>query len=212
MGKYSKKEALSIIVKCAKNYKEHLAGKALLIVAEKIDAENPKPISCTELTFDASNFMHLTGVVTNLKAKDFFHKCLDGKLKFEDFDFSADNTTQLKLEVLTSIINKNLSARMIGDYCSKRLKLQTQKLAGGDKCCIGFITSSPSERYVPNTILKEDIRQCSENLARVIAVFRKVRSDEYYTELTYKAKNIDLGSIKLPVEYSYLPHVNLETS
>lgn len=53
---------------------------------------------------------------------------------------------------------KNLSADTIGDYATLSPKLYTDKLAGSTKACMGFIKTSNSSRYVPNTILKEDTR------------------------------------------------------
>ena len=93
---------------------------------------------------------------------------------------------------------------MIGEYNSSKPRLYTERLADGASACVGFVTDSISRLYVPNTILKEDIRDNVIDYVRVIAVYRKRIADRKYEELTYKAKKIDLSKIKYPDIYSYL--------
>lgn len=213
MGNITKEMAISIVVSCAKQYKENLAGKSLLFVCQDKDEK----VSCMEFTFDASNFMHLTGLkpmgyiddnsdetIKRIRAKDFYKKCLNHKLSVRDFEFSPDGTTPLKLEVLPSIINKNLSANMIGDYNSSNPKLYTQKLVGNVNACMGFVEDEHTFRYVPNTVLKIDMRDYVTNSARVLAVFRKMRDTDKYYECTYVAKGVSTKEIKYPSEYAYL--------
>lgn len=245
---YTKQQAISIVTTCAKKYQENLVDKSLLFLC----MNKHKNLSSIEFTFDASNFLHLTGLklktVTakdgskhKLSALEFYNKCLDNKLSVKDFDFSADGTTELKLDVLPLVINKWLSADTIGDFNSQTPQLYTEKLAGGVKACIGFVLSYPQTaptnnskgnlqtdisvdttteiasdgssvnseseshaRYVPNTVLKVDIRDYITNPTRVIAVFRKCRKDTVYSELTYTAKKIDWETIKFPKELDYL--------
>lgn len=209
---YTKEQAITIVSTCAKSYQENLVDRSLLFVC----MDKHKRISCVEFTFDVSNFLHLTGLKLKnaidsngkeykLSATDFYHKCLNKKLSVREFDFAPDGTTSLKLDVLPLVINKNLSAGMIGDYNSMNPRLYTEKLVGGVKACVGFVLTAPSGRYVPNTVLKVDIRDYVTNTARVIAVFRKIKADELYAELTYKAKNVDWSSVQYPKEFAYLP-------
>lgn len=209
---YTKEQAIAIVSSCAKSYQENLVDRSLLFVC----LDKHKRTSCIEFTFDVSNFLHLTGLKLKnaidadgneykLNAIDFYHKCLDKKLSVQEFDFSPDGTTSLKLDVLPFVMNKSLSAGMIGDYNSINPRLYTEKLVGGIKACVGFVVTAPSGRYVPNTVLKVDIRDYATNTARVIAVFRKGKNDDIYSELTYKAKKVDWQSVKYPEEFSYLP-------
>lgn len=258
---YTKQQAISIVTSCAKKYQDNLVDKSLLFLC----INKHKNLSCIEFTFDASNFLHLTGLKlrptadkdgTKRKpsALEFYNKCLDNKLSVKDFDFAADGTTELKLDVLPLVINKWLSADTIGDFNSPTPQLYTEKLAGGVKACIGFVlTDSQNEvtnistsnssndsdsssndnsledssessshgssldseseskaRYVPNTVLKVDIRDYITNPTRVIAVFRKCRKDAAYSELTYTAKKIDWETIKFPAELEYLKTLIIE--
>ena len=209
MRKYTKEEAISIVASCAKKYRDELAGRSLLFVC----MDKHKHISCIEFTFDASNYLHLTGLklkdtvdtngqIIKLSATDFYRKCLTHRLRADEFDFAEDGTTMLKLDVLPYVMNKSLSAGMIGDYNSANPKLYTEKLVGSVKACVGFVSSN--QRYVPNTVLQVDIRDYTSNTVRVIAVFRKLRGSETYEELTYKAKKVEWEKIDFPEEFAYL--------
>lgn len=102
---------------------------SLLLVCRK----KPEYIYALELTFDASNFQHLTGLQTNhsrISPTDFFERCITRRLKEDDLSFATDGTTPLKLQVLPMLLVKNLSANMVGDYNGRNPKLITDKLAG----------------------------------------------------------------------------------
>ena len=202
MKSFTKEKALSIILNCAKAYKEHLDGKNLLFIL----SDKHLNTSFFEVSFYAFNFLHLTGVklTKDIKAIDFYENCLNRKLSINDFELADDGTTQLKLSVLPSIVNRNVSANMVGDYGGSNPKLYTEKLAGGSKACIGFINSEMIQKFVPNTVLNVDIRNLSKSYLRIIATYRKNHNDEKYTELVYKAKNIDWTKITYPPEYSYI--------
>ncbi len=205
VSKLKKEDAISIVTSCAEKYKNELVNRTLLFVCQ----DKHSRITLIEFTFDASNFMHLTGLKfskhdAEKSPTDFFNKCVEHRLSKKDFDFAEDGTSQLKLSVLPMVINKSLSAKMIGDYNSYNPKLITDKLVGGEKACIGFVTTGNKKRYIPNTLLKGDIRNYVSKTARVIAIFRKYKSENLYTEITYKASKVDLKEINLPKDFAYL--------
>lgn len=209
MGQYSKEEAIAIVVKCAEQYRDNLVKKNLLFICQ----DKHKEIHTIEFSFDASNFLHLTGLKIKkrkgqdkpISAKAFYERCLAHKLSSDDFEFAQDGTTQLKLDILPRLISKNLSATMIGDYNSRNPKLVTDKLAGNTLACMGFVSTKPSGRFVPNTVLRMDIRNYVRNQSRVIAVYRKPTDSKKYEEITYLAKKVDWENIIFPDEYNYLP-------
>ena len=213
MGQYTKAQAISIVVACAEQYRENLANRNLLFICQ----DKHKRITAIEFSFDASNFLHLTGLKVKkhkyngkdmddaISAKDFYEKCLAHRLSVSDFEFAKDGTTQLKLEVLPRLISKNLSATMIGDYNSRNPKLVTDKMAGNTVACMGFVPTGPANRFVPNTVLKVDIRDYISNQVRVIAVYRKSMDDPKYEEATYYAKKVDWEAVTYPQPYEYLP-------
>lgn len=201
MQSYTKEQALKIIVECARKYKENLLNQQLLFIC----SDKHKKIYTLEVSFDASNFLHLTGVKTkNISPLDFFNRCIDSRLSVDDFEMADDSTTNLKLAVLPSLMKPNLSANTIGDYSGARANLYTEKLAGSVKACMGFVTTEPSGRYVPNTVLNIDIRDYIKKPLRILATFRKQKNNNLYSELVYKAKNVELSKIKLPEELLYI--------
>ena len=120
--KYTKAEAIGIVVRCAQTYKQELDGKNLLFIC----TDKHKKTIPIELSFYGNNYLHLTGlkapksengdIAVELFANDFYQKCLDHKLSQTDFDFAEDGTTHMKLDVLPTVISKNLQA-----YTQKRL-------------------------------------------------------------------------------------------
>lgn len=213
MKKYSKAEAIKIVVSCAQAYSTELLNRSLLFVCQ----DKHKHISFIEFFFYDRNFLHLTGLKLKKKATeeagggdmqsagDFFANCLAHRISPEDFEFAPDGTTALKLGILPFLVTKNLSANIVGNFSSLRPKLYTEKLAGGNKGCMGFCIDAITSNYVPNTVLNEDIRDNVDEWARVIAVYRKENSQEKYTEITYLAKKVDWDSIIFPERYSDLP-------
>lgn len=200
---YTKESAIRVVTDCAKKYRDELEGKTLLFIC----MDKQSPISVFEFAFFKRNYLHLTGLKIRKNgnmsteertsaAVDFYKKCLAHKLSPSDFEFAEDGTTPLKLDVLPSVLNKNLSAKMIGNADMLRPRLQTERLAGNVTACVGFVRDSAGGLYVPNTVLKDDLRNNVVRCVRVVAVYRKNLFDEKYSELTYVAKNVDLATIK----------------
>ncbi|MCD7744542.1 MAG: PBECR4 domain-containing protein [Lachnospiraceae bacterium] len=211
---YTKKDAVRIVVNCAELYRDELNNRNLLFVC----LDKHKRISYIEVSFHDYSYMHLTGLrpvkkqsgedlndMEQLTADMFYDLCLNHKLSPDDFEFSDKGTTPLKLEVLPMIMNKNLAANMVGDFNSLRPKLYTEKLAGGTKACVGFVKDKKNGEYIPNTVLKEDLRSNVSDYVRVIATYRKNINDRNYSEIVYAAKKVDWTKIRFSEEYSYLP-------
>lgn len=165
----------------AKKYRDELEGKTLLFIC----MDKQSPISVFEFAFFKRNYLHLTGLKIRKNgnmgpeertsaAVDFYEKCLAHKLSPSDFEFAEDGTTPLKLDVLPSVLNKNLSAKMIGNADMLRPRLQTERLAGNVTACIGFVRDSAGGLYVPNTVLKDDLRN---------NVVEGLQGDEYFNAL-----------------------------
>ena len=142
--------------------------------------------------------------LSGINARHFFNLCYDKRLTEADFDFSADGTTEMKMRVLPSLMKKNLSAKMLGDYNMSQPKLYTDKIAGSLSACMGFVRDGGEGRFVPNTVLEGDIRTKVKAADRIIATYRKSRSEEQYSEIVFTAKKVEWEKIVLPDEYSYL--------
>ena len=220
----TKKEALAVVFSCADEYKENLVDHSLLFLCQ----DKHKNTYCVEVTFDISNFQHLTGFKTvrmdsessehdssdenvaqktgkkKITAAHFFELCIDRRLSENDFEFAENGTTPLKMKVLPSVVKKSLSANMIGFYNGLQPRLYTERIAGSVKACVGFVRDEDDGRYVPNTVLEGDIRQKVTRPDRILVTYRKKSDTAEYSEIVYAAKKVDWKTIKVPKEYPYL--------
>lgn len=183
---------VNTLISCSKLYKENLLNKNLLFIV----SDKHSRVGEFEVSFFDRNFLHLTGVRYKGSASRFFYSCLERKLSERDLIIPDNGTTKLKLEVLPSLLNKNLSANMTGAFNGNRVNLYTEKLVGGTKACVGFLIDEESGVYVPNTILKEDIRKNVSPCQQILATFRKNFNDEIYEELVHKSKNAKWEKMK----------------
>jgi hypothetical protein len=191
----TKKEAISIISRCATLYAFNLCDRQLAFVYR--DSNNRAKF--VEVIFRSNNFMHFTGIDTKKhnKANAFYRDALDKRLKESDIQFKNNHTTELKLQILHSIMNIPFSARMIGDYTGAHLDLYTEKVAGTTTACLGLILHK--NEYIPNTILKEDIRNIiPKPPGKIFAIFRKSIRQNLYAELTFRSGSIDITKKCLP--------------
>lgn len=202
-----KTDALRIIIECACYYKSNYEKKNLLLVCANSGLNK---ITTIEVSFEGKNFLHLTGVKfpkgNRMSAADFYTAALAKRLSLDSFELATDGTTEMKLRVLPMILkSKSLAASMVGDYNNRKPMLFTERLAGGEKGCIGFVFDKSLKNYFPNTVLNEDIRNNINNCQRVILAYSKAMPDKIYKERVYQAKKIDWTKIKLPDGFEYLP-------
>ena len=124
----TKKQAIAIITKCAKQYQQYLEHNQVVFVYR--DEYNHS--HHTVVKFHSHNFLHFTGVVprTGLNANGFYRASLNSRLSEKDFSFKNNHTTELKLQVLSTIMSIDTKARMIGNYIGPNLELYTEKVTG----------------------------------------------------------------------------------
>lgn len=191
----TKQQAIQIIVKCAKQYHMYLENYQLAFVYR--DGNNHS--NYVEVQFRPYNFLHFTGVTprNGLNANDFYRYALNNRISERDFSFKDSHTTELKLQILDVIMNIDSKARMIGNYAGSHIELFTEKVAGTTTACLGLI--SKGDCYIPNSVLKEDIRTIVPKPSeRIYVIFKKKINSVLYTELTYKSKNLRITKRCLP--------------
>ena len=76
------------LIQAAISYSK-LLEKEIVIASSSFECSDSYTIR-----FFKSNFLHLTGVSTNLSSEDFFGKCLNGLI--DENDFSVDKTIEQK--------------------------------------------------------------------------------------------------------------------
>lgn len=123
--KYDAKVIIERINKASKQYKENFIGKTFLILYEG------KGI---EIMFKADNFLHLCGVDTTLRAKDFYRKAIKAQLKENEIGFSnmhpyilADIKTQHLIDAFLLLKKESLVLTDVSTQ-TKTYKLGTTDL------------------------------------------------------------------------------------
>ena len=99
----------------------------------------------------------------------------------------------MKLSILPQLMKIQTCAKMVGIYDHKKSVLYTEKIAGNIYACMGFIKEN--DYYIPNTALREDIRDISvQPQKRVLAIFKKNIPQKFYDEIPcYLAKKVDIS-------------------
>jgi hypothetical protein len=185
MAVTSVNEAIRTIHDCAVLYKENLSNKNVLFVTVA-----DSKISHFETLFRPENYLHLTGVDTNLDAKLFFKSALNRKISPSQISLKINGYSSMKLEILPRLMSIHTTARMVGDYNNSRPLLVADKFAGTVAMTMGF--EYAGGHYVPNTAMKMDIRDITLKATRrkIVAIFVKPRNNAFYTHLTYIAKGM----------------------
>ena len=114
MKKYDEKTALPIIIKAAKEYDEKLNDKHFMIVYQ-----DKNEVKISEVGFRDMNFLHLTGVSSNLSATMFYSACISGKLSIRDFSIDSKGKAQRKLMVLPYLPELLYNNCMIGKFSNE---------------------------------------------------------------------------------------------
>lgn len=209
-----KREIIKIIENCAIKYKNNLSNKNLLFIYY-----DKNIVKYIEAKFLPSNFLHLTGVKyereRNNNAIKFYKDILDKKVALKNLKIENEGIIKLKLKILNMILDINYSAKMIGEFNSNfKNLLKTEKIIGTNVYSMGFI--KVGQYYIPNTTLKEDIRNITDKTNRVIAIFSKEIKEKQYTNLTYLNKKTELLQIfknkeiisKINIENLYSKNMN----
>lgn len=188
------KEIVNKVCEYAQIYDKNLKGKNIMFIFENIVS---KEIDYIETEFLANNYKHLTGVEykEEITPTKFYKLCINSKLSYRNITQKNNGTTKLKLDVLPQLLNITKKAKLIANYSGSKVNLYTEKLIGNVRCCIGFIKKD--KYYLPNTILKQDIREISqlESDCKIVAILEKTSKQKEYNKITYINKNINLKQI-----------------
>ena len=109
------------------------------------------------IRFYETNFLHLTGVKTNLTTFEFYEKCLDGTISEKDFD--CDSTPErkglvrLKMKHLPSI-DEFFNQTLLVQESFEKGTIKCLIATSDGKCTIGFVDAKYCVR--PKTILDKN--------------------------------------------------------
>lgn len=138
------------LVVAAKSY-YFLLDKSIILKSSEF-----KNQSTYILNFSKTNFLHLTGVITELQPTLFFEKCLNETIDENDFtynDVKNKNTIKVKLRNLVNI-NSFFNKPIYVQEVFKKNKIICRIATADNKCTIGF-TGGKINLY-PNTLLNNN--------------------------------------------------------
>lgn len=190
MAKCDKKSALKIIIGAAKAYDLKMNNKHFLIVYR-----DRAMIKTACVGFRDMNFMHLTGVQTNLSAQQFYSACLSGKLSEKDFELDHKGKVQQKLIALPYLADLLYNPCMIGNFINSGIYIKADYFIGNTKAVlsVGFKTGKYTD--YPVTLYREDIRHLSQPTNKVHAIFVKNFKEDFYSKCAYLSKGQEINSL-----------------
>ena len=188
MKNYDAKQALSIIVKTAKEYDEKLNDKHFLIVYR-----NKNEICTCCVGFRDMNYLHLTGVKTRLSAQQFYSACLSGRLSVKDFQVDTKGKVQQKLAVLPYLPGLLYNNCMVGDFINSGIVIKADYFVGDTKAVLSVGFRSGRAADIPVTLYNENVKKLSNPTCKVMAIFVKEYHSVRYGECTYLSKGYEIG-------------------
>ena len=203
--KFTKEDARRRVLNCAKQYKQKLLNKKLIVIYRE---RKDNTIRYIEVAFYERNFQHLTGIelldkdgnVLYHQALNFYRKCIENKLGINEIQFKSDGTSHLKLQALPTLMDVTKITKITGDYNNVRPYLFVDKVMGGVNFCLGL--TKENKEYVPSSALLEDIKKVTDAPSQVLAIFEKDANSEIYENIKHVAKGLNLNHIQLPSEIS----------
>lgn len=137
------------------------------------------------------NYLHLTGLHTNLSAEDFFNKCLNGTLEERDFDFAkpgqnekdGKGSVRRKINSLSGMMNMFGGSTMIEEDFTKN-RIRCTFATSSSDITLGFIVAGKAR---PMTLLKGNELDSSK-AKRLELVLRRRKGDDTFSEMLVGTK------------------------
>ncbi|MDO5303697.1 MAG: PBECR4 domain-containing protein [Clostridia bacterium] len=186
------KSAIKIVTQAAKEYEENLNDRHFMVVYQE-EAET----KIVYFGFRDFNFLHLTGVNTTLKAKQFYKACLEHKLAGRDIIDLKKGKTQQKLAVIPYLSKILYNNCMIGYSIQNGIYLQADYFVGNTKAVLSVGFRFGENVDYPVTLYNGDVRKMIKPACKVLAIFTKRFDDKKYNQCTYLSKGQQIGKLKL---------------
>ena len=144
------------------------------------------------ITANETNYLHLTGVYTNLLPAAFYEKSFKGTLTINDFDFLRKGATEKSVK--GTVRKKIYSLPLLRDFLSKTLTAEdgfkANKVANTFSISDKTITIAFVQNGNPMSLLKGDRLNKKHNLSPVELVFRKAKGTEKFSEVIFGESNL----------------------
>ena len=189
------KAAIKIVTEAAREYEERLNDRHFMVVYQ--EGTETKTV---QFGFRDMNFLHLTGIDTTLKAKQFYRASLDHKLAERDIINFTKGKIQQKLAVLPYLADVLYNNCMIGYSINNGIYLQADYFVGNTKAVLSVGFRFGKTVDYPVTLYNGSVRKMISPVCKVLAIFSKAYNDEKYTECTYLSKGQQIDKLKLDAE------------
>ncbi len=171
------------VIQCAKQYEAIYVDRSYLIFSDAF-INNP----FYEIEAHKDNYLHLTGITTQLSARSFFDRCINGTLTESDIEIGSayHDPKEAKGNIRRKINSLPLIMGLFSDDTYVEEDFQKNRIsctfASANRfATLGFIATP---KAVPRTLLKgnELDEERSYSLSLVLS---KARSDKYYDTVVY---------------------------
>ncbi len=191
--KYTKQEAIEILIASAKAYQEKLAGRRFIIVYQDAISDC---VAYKLLKFTQNNFQHLTGIRygENVSARDFYKMCLNGMLSPEELSFNPNGFTHMKLSVLPYLSELLYHKFWIGESINNDVYINADYYAGDTKCILSVGFRNGKEDF-PVSLKRQSVKQVVKKENRVYAVYSQKIGAGKQWDCVYTDKTLSIDKI-----------------
>ncbi len=122
------------------------------------------------LKFTKGNFLHLTGLSSTLSAAEFFEKCLDGSISFDDFYLDLQRTKSTIKKKLKNLVNLSemFNEKVLIQESFIRNRIVCKIATSDGKRTLGFIDGHYC--LYPNTLLDKNHLDLSKPILNVMPI------------------------------------------
>ena len=176
-----KERVKETVIKNAYSYKKYFVDYEYLLCSPAFVTNQYYIVSAHE-----DNYLHLTGLHTNLDAATFFERCYNGSLKESDFDFckrgqnerEVKGSVRRKINSLSSVMDMfNIETLVEEDFAKNRIRCALA--AGNISATLGFVVVGKAK---PMTLLKGnelDLKKAE----KLNLVLRKKSGESKFTDM-----------------------------
>lgn len=188
MRSYDENMALKIILQAAKEYDVRLKNKQFLVVYR-----GKKGVEMHCVGFRAINFLHLTGVKTDMSALQFYTACMNERLSIKDIWVDRKGKVQQKLQVLPYLSALLYHNCMIGDFINSGIVIKADYFIGDTRAVLSVGFRDGRKEDIPVTLYNESVKKLSDPTCKVLAIFRKEYDDPKFDICTYLTSGYEIG-------------------
>lgn len=184
------------IIKASKLYKEYFVGKTFMYVFEE---------RYIQVTYRTKDFKHLTGIESELAAKDFYKNSINNNLKDNQIKNSKRYPYNLARKKVTALLNFQKLIRDDLLVLEEVITKTTSYKFGVTELKFTLCLINPVDRnkniinedyFVPQSLRVEDSVSRSKNLYEVDFIFVKKNDERLYKTMIYGDDCIDKLSIE----------------